>query len=118
MPDRYDEREIERKATRFWHLLRFELTDRYGTPHYEVRRLGDPNFRGYPDGRPRSYGGPALAEFRGFGPEGEWVCLSNGAKGTGPISAVMYLAGPGCDRRKAAEFLRDLCDRVVTVKVA
>jgi hypothetical protein len=116
----FDEREIERKAVKFWGLLRHELTDRYGFPHLEVRRLTDPKFQGYPNGRPVGQGGPRLSEFRGFNPDDwSWHCLTGGAKGTGPISVVQYLAGPGCDRRKAGEFPRDLVDRVaVYEKVA
>jgi hypothetical protein len=116
----YDEREIERKAVKFWHLLRYELTDRYGLPHIEVRRLTNPNCAGYPNGRPTNQSGPRLSEFRGFHPDDwSWYCLTSGAKGIGPISVVMYLAGPGCDRRRAGDFLRDLTDRVaVYEKVA
>jgi hypothetical protein len=111
--ERYDERDIERKAVRFWHLLRYELADRYGRARPEVRRLTDPRAEGHPDGRLRDAGGPSISEFHGFDPlTGAWFAVGSGARGEGPVSVVQYLAGPGCERRKAAEFLRSLVDRV------
>lgn len=111
--ERYDERDIERKAIKFWPLLHHELVDRYGRPYPEVRRLTDPGVAAQPNGRLRSADGPSISEFHGFDPlTGAWFAVGSGARGEGAISVVQYLAGPGCERRKAAEFLRSLVDRV------
>jgi hypothetical protein len=122
--DKFDAREINRKAVKHWSILYWCLVDFRGRPLGEIRALNPANEPLVPGGvRPR--GLPQLTEFSGVshwenadgsGP-GSWHCRSTGASGPDAISVVQFLAGEGCERRVAADFLRRLVDRIAVVEL-
>lgn len=107
-----DSREINRRAVKYWPTIYNMLVTWHGLPLGEVQRLGNPNL--VIDPNKRRPNGPRLIELRGPSPVNfSWHCLGNGAKGDDVIDLVAYLGE--CDRRTAAEFLRDLTDRFVEI---
>jgi hypothetical protein len=121
----YDARDLSRRAVANWSIVYRELVDWRGWAHNHVRALG-PNFKPYEPGRQRPDGWPRLAGLKGpvafdaKGNTGSWFCVGHeaaGAHGDDVVDLVVYLSG-GASRRVCAEFLSDLLDRVVVVKVA
>jgi hypothetical protein len=110
---RYDEREIGRRALKFWPVLKDMVMDGRGRPLGEVAGL-NPNYVAI-DPSKRRPDGPKLTELRGPSPwdGGSWHSLTNGASGPDIISLVAYLGE--CDRRTAAEWLGRLVDRLVEI---
>jgi hypothetical protein len=95
--DKFDAREINRKAVKHWSTLYHCLVDMHFRPLGDIRRLNpasaplDPN-------KARPHGLPQLSEFSGVnhwpnddgsGP-GSWVCRSNGASGPDVISLLHF----------------------------
>ena len=113
---RYDEREICRRACKHWRTLYSHLVDLRGTPLGDVDRL-DPGYAERP-AHYRRQNGRRIKILRGPDQSdgGSWFDVGTGAKGHDVISLVQWLAND-CDRRVAAEFLRDLTDRLVEVEV-
>ena len=124
-PGPYDARELSRKAVASWGLISPHLYDRRGFAHEDIRRLG-PDFKGYdpsrqrPDGWPRVVGLHGPSSYDANGNTGAWVCTgyeSGGARGDDVVALLVFLSG-GASRRVFAEWLSDLLDRLVVVKVA
>jgi hypothetical protein len=121
----YDARDLSRRAVAAWPVIYPELVDGRGWARDHVRQLGpdyvrpDPNSRLRAAGWPRAVGlyGPSAYDAKGN--VGSWYCVgyeSGGARGDDVLDLVVFLTG-GASRRVAAEFLSDLLDRVVVVKV-
>jgi len=118
--DRFDAREINRKAVKHWPTIRHMIVDMHGRPLGEVRALNPANPPLDP-GRARPHGLPQLREMRGPSPfetggsgPGDWCDLGTGASGPDVISLIVHLSG-GCDRRVAADYLAGLVDRLIEV---
>jgi hypothetical protein len=115
-PAKYDAREINRKARKYFVLLHSAIADLHGRPTQEIRRLANPSFADDPSRR-RQPGGPQLSMFSGPGIDGEWCCRGNGASGKDLVSLIQYLSG-GCEYRVAADWLSDFVNRIVEVPAA
>jgi hypothetical protein len=113
-----DMRAHTRKALKNWPIVYNQLVDMHGWP-LGVAAL-NPNYKPSPNGRIRGAGGPRLDGFSGpdYREEtlGAWHCRGNGASGGSLVELIQYLSG-GVEHRVAAEFLRDLVDRIVEVPV-
>jgi hypothetical protein len=119
--DKFDSREINRKAVASWSTVYHMLVDLRGFPNGDIRRLNpadaplDPN-------KGRQQDGPRLLTLSGPSPygidggPGAWVCRGNGASGPDVISMIEYLSG-GADRRICADYLKSLTDRLVELPV-
>jgi hypothetical protein len=115
-----DRRDINRKAVKFWPLIRDFVVDRNGRSmicHLNPAFVPtDPN-RGRPYGVPDPR--PQLREFRGPMPwlngveGGAWVDYGTGKSGPDCISIIEMLGN--CDRKTATTFLRDLVDRCAEI---
>jgi hypothetical protein len=120
--EKFDAREINRKAVKHWSTLRHMLVDMHGRPNGEIRALNPAN-KPLDPGKARPHGLPQLKEFRGPSPyevdggPGSWQDVGTGASGNDVISLIEYLSG-GASRRVCAGWLSDLLDRIVIVKVA
>ena len=114
-PAKFDEREINRKAVRFFPQIHSLIVDMHGRPKAEISRLRDPDFD---PRRPRKPGEvrPALNMFKGPGWDGSWTNIGDGARGETLVDLVAYLSG-GADRRVCAEWLGALVDRFAEVEV-
>jgi hypothetical protein len=110
------EYDINAKAVRYWSLIFHECFDLRGRPLACVVRLGNPD--AIIDVNKRRPDGPRLVHFQGPGITGSWSNLGPpGASGTDLLELIQWASG-GCDRRVAGDFLRSLCDRIVSVEAA
>jgi hypothetical protein len=121
----FDARELSRKAIANWPIVYPMLANWHGWAHEDIRRLG-PDFKAYDPSRPRPEGWPRLSGLKGPSPydangnTGAWFCVgweSGGAHGDDVVDLIVFLSG-GASRRVCAEWLGDLLDRLVVVKVA
>jgi hypothetical protein len=110
-----DRREINRRAVKFWSVVKDHLFDLHGRSL--VRQLG-PGFVAQDPSKPH-IPIPTLKEFRGPMPwtptteAGSWFDLGTGARGNDLIALVEFLGA--CDRKVATTFLKDLTDRLVEI---
>jgi hypothetical protein len=108
-----DRREINRRACKFWSVVKDHLFDWHGRSL--IRQLG-PGFVPQDPSKPR-IPIPTLREFRGPMPwtptteAGSWFDLGSGARGDDLIALVEHLGA--CDRKVATAFLKDLTDRLL-----
>lgn len=113
--NKFDAREINRKAVEHFSTIRHLIFDMRGFPLGEIQKL-NPNYVPQPHGI-RRHGAPRVVEFRGPMPypdEGAWVCLGvGGARGNDLIDLVCYLGE--CPRQVAEEWLGRTVRRLVEV---
>jgi hypothetical protein len=113
-PSTFDAREVNRKALKHWSVLAHMIYDFNGRALGEIAQLNE-NYVQQDPGR-RRQAGPRLIELRGPSSwdGGSWHCLGgDGARGDDVISLVQYLGE--CDYRTAADFLKNLTDRLVEI---
>jgi hypothetical protein len=110
-----DRREINRRALKFWPVIKDHLFDWHGGSL--IRQLG-PGYVHQDPSKPR-LPVPTLKEFRGpmpfmaDGTTGSWMDVGNGQRGDDLIALVEFLGS--CDRKVATDYLKGLTDRLVVV---
>jgi hypothetical protein len=110
-----DRREINRKALKFWPVIKDHLFDWHGRSL--IRNLG-PGYVHQDPSRAR-IPVPTLKEFRGpmpwmpDGTTGSWMDVGTGRRGDDLIALVEVLGA--CDRKVATAFLKDLVERLVEI---
>jgi hypothetical protein len=111
-----DRREINRRAVKFWPVIKDYLHDWHGRSL--VRHLGpghipqDPNRTRIPVPTVKELKGPM--PWMPDGTTGSWYDVGTGARGDSPIELVMWLGA--CDNKTATNYLRDLTDRLAEIK--
>ena len=106
------EADLNQRALKHWNVIYHMLVDLRGRPLAELRRLADPAATIDPERYPNN--GPRLNMFTGLSSYG-WANRGTGHQGDDAVSLIQFLAGEGCSREAARDYLERLLDRVVVL---